>query len=158
MMRIYVPHPFTADRKAIFMINDLKDTDKSYIAGIIDGEGSIMLLRNNSNEHPSPCVSVASSTKELLQYLINIIGKGMIKNKKNYMPEKHQNTYTYIIRGNDALDLLNSISPYLVIHTKKLRAKILIGDYKRLTMRNGRYTKMQLEEKEALYQRFIEIR
>ena len=57
---------------------NMKDTEKAYIAGIIDGEGSIMLQRIHSNEHPSPCVSIASTTYELLEWIKNIIGKGMI--------------------------------------------------------------------------------
>ena len=38
----------------------LKETEKAYIAGIIDGEGSIMLQKFHSNEFPAPCVSIAS--------------------------------------------------------------------------------------------------
>ena len=39
----------------------------AYIAGIVDGEGSIMLLRFHKNQHPSPCVTIASTSYELLQ-------------------------------------------------------------------------------------------
>ncbi|MBU3209659.1 hypothetical protein [Clostridium algidicarnis] len=31
--------------------------EKAYIAGIIDGEGSIMLLKFHHNQFPSPCIS-----------------------------------------------------------------------------------------------------
>ncbi|WP_291651355.1 hypothetical protein [Clostridium sp.] len=40
----------------------MTETEKAYIAGIIDGEGSVMLQRIHKNEHPSPCVSIASTT------------------------------------------------------------------------------------------------
>lgn len=43
--------------------------EKAYIAGIIDGEGSIMLLKFHKNQYPAPCVSVASTTLELLEYI-----------------------------------------------------------------------------------------
>ena len=39
------------------------DTERAYIAGIVDGEGSIMLTRFHKNQLPSPCVSVASTDK-----------------------------------------------------------------------------------------------
>lgn len=39
----------------------MNETSKAYIAGIIDGEGSIMLLRLHKNELPRPCVSIASN-------------------------------------------------------------------------------------------------
>ena len=33
----------------------MTETEKAYIAGIIDGEGSIMLQKIHKNEHPAPC-------------------------------------------------------------------------------------------------------
>ena len=47
----------------------MTDVEKAYIAGIIDGEGSIMLIKLHSNEFPSPCISIASTTLELLTYI-----------------------------------------------------------------------------------------
>jgi len=64
--------------------------EKAYIAGIIDGEGSIMLIHFHKNQFPAPCVSVASVSIELLRWLQDTIGYGVIKNKKNYAPYKHQ--------------------------------------------------------------------
>jgi hypothetical protein len=40
----------------------MTELEKAYIAGIIDGEGSIMLQNFHNNEYPSPCVSIASTT------------------------------------------------------------------------------------------------
>lgn len=60
----------------------MTEAEKAYIAGIIDGEGSIMLQRFHSNEFPSPCVSIASTTIELLEYIKSTVGKGVIKNKR----------------------------------------------------------------------------
>lgn len=70
----------------------MTETDKAYIAGIIDGEGSI------SNEHPAPCVSIASTTLELLKWIQKTVDKGTIKLKKNYNTEKHKDCYSYILK------------------------------------------------------------
>lgn len=70
------------------------ETDKAYIAGIIDGEGSIMLQKFYSNEPPAPCVSIASTTLELLKWVQKTVGKGTIKLKKNYNTEKHKDCYS----------------------------------------------------------------
>ncbi len=59
-------------------------TEKAYIAGIIYEEESIMLYKIHSNEHPSPCISIASTTLELLKWIKETIGKGSIIRKKNY--------------------------------------------------------------------------
>lgn len=133
----------------------MNETQKAYVAGIIDGEGSIMLQSFHKNQHPSPCISVASTTIELLNYLKEIIGCGVIVKKKNYNIEKHQDSYTFYVRYNNAIKLLLEIEPYLVIENKKKRAKLIIEKYKALTPRNGRYTGKQLLEKELFYNEFI---
>lgn len=51
-------------------------TEKTYIAGIIDSEGSIMLQKFHAKEHPSPCVSIASTTLKLLKWIKIIVEKG----------------------------------------------------------------------------------
>ena len=40
----------------------MTETEKAYIAGIIDGEGSIILQKFHKKEYPSLCVSIASTT------------------------------------------------------------------------------------------------
>lgn len=52
----------------------MTEIEKAYIAGIIYGEGSIMLQRFHKNQFPTPYVSVASTTIELLNWLKNTIG------------------------------------------------------------------------------------
>ena len=54
----------------------MTDVEKAYITGIIDGEGSIILIKLHSNELPSPCILIASTTLELLTYIKSVIGKG----------------------------------------------------------------------------------
>ncbi len=129
--------------------------EKAYIAGIIDGEGSIMLLQFHNNQLPSPCISVASTSCELLDWLKAKIGTGIVKSKKNYKPDIHQSSYTYTIKYNDALKLLAEVAPYLVITSKKQRANMILSEYKKLIPRNGRYTESQLYAKMDFYQRFI---
>ncbi|MGG7144764.1 LAGLIDADG family homing endonuclease [Clostridium nigeriense] len=133
-------------------------TEKAYIAGIIDGEGSIMLQRLHKNEFQSPCVSVASTSLELLTWIKKTIEKGMIVSKKNYNPEIHKDCYSYILRRNDAINLIEEIYPYLVIDSKKNRAKLIIEKYKALTPRNGRYTPEMIKAKEDFYNQFISIK
>lgn len=56
-----------------------------------------MLQKFHSNEYPSPCVSIASTTSELLDLIESVIGKGTIKLKKNYNTAKHKDYYSYIL-------------------------------------------------------------
>ncbi|WP_297639256.1 hypothetical protein [uncultured Clostridium sp.] len=59
----------------------MTETEKAYIAGIIDSECRIILQKIYKNEFPSPCVSIASTTFELLDYIKKVFGRGMILKK-----------------------------------------------------------------------------
>lgn len=131
--------------------------EKAYIAGIIDVDGSIMLISFHKNQLPTPMVSIRSATLELLQWIKSTIGKGTIINKKNYNVDRHKNSYTYYLKYNDAIDLLKEIEPYLIIETKKKRAQMLVNRYKAITPRNARYSAEMLNMKEQFYKEFIEL-
>ena len=135
----------------------MTNEEKAYLAGIIDGEGSIMLIRFHSNQQPAPCICIASISIELLEWVRNKTGFGAIKSKKNYKPTIHENSYTYEAKYNDAVTLLEIIEPYLVIKQKRLRAQHILLHYKKLTLRNGRYTKGQLEAKNQFYKEFLTL-
>ncbi|MBF8981940.1 LAGLIDADG family homing endonuclease [Lutibacter sp. B2] len=131
--------------------------EKAYIAGIIDGEGSIMLIKFHKNQFPSPCVTIASTSIELLEWIKEKSCVGHIKSKKNYNPNKHKDSYTYLTKYRDAIFLLKEIEAYLVIIEKKLKAQMILNEYHLVTPRNGRYSKELLKAKEDFYNRFISI-
>ncbi len=133
------------------------ETEKSYLAGIIDGEGSVMLTRFHKNEYPSPCISISSTDIELLEWIKDTTKCGKITNKKNYNEERHKNSYTYTVIYNDALKLLKEIEPYLVIKQKKLRAQHILNKYKEVTPRNGKYSDELKKKKEQFYADFMAL-
>lgn len=133
----------------------MTNEEKSYLAGIIDGEGSIMLIKINKNQFPSPCISISSTTLELLEWIKLKTKTGTIRSKKNYNIDKHKDSYSYEVRYNDAINILIEIEPYLIIKSKKKRARLIIEKYKELTPRNGRYTNEMIEAKEEFYNQFI---
>lgn len=57
--------------------------ETAYLAGIMDGEGSI--TRMHKGKFRSPCLSITSTDLKLMMYLQSLIG-GVIVNKKNYKP------------------------------------------------------------------------
>lgn len=131
--------------------------ERAYIAGIIDGEGSIMLIRFHKNQNPAPCVSISSASIELLKWIQKTTKMGRIQSKKNYKPDIHQNSYVYTVRYNEAIQLLEQIEPYLVIPQKKQRAQMILYEYKALTPRNGKYSDQLLKAKNDFYERFLSI-
>ncbi|NFM46413.1 hypothetical protein FDB72_09745 [Clostridium botulinum] len=136
----------------------MTNEQKAYIAGIIDGECSIMLFRFHNNQFPSPCISISSTTIELLKWIKSVTKMGTIKRKKNYNTEKHTDSFTYTIKYNDAINLLIQIEPYLVIKNKKARASLIIKKYKSVTPRNGKYSDEMVKAKGDFYKEFINVK
>ena len=131
--------------------------EAAYIAGIIDGEGSIILTRMHDKEHRRPCITIASTDKELLLYAQSLIG-GTIINKKNYNPEKHKNSYTLnITKKKEVFPALKQILPFLRINKKRLRALWILEQYDSVTVRNGKYTSEELAKKIAFEDEFFKL-
>ncbi|MEH7376563.1 LAGLIDADG family homing endonuclease [Neobacillus drentensis] len=129
----------------------------AYIAGIIDGEGSITLTRMHENENRRPCITVASTDKELLVY-IRSLTDGTINSKKNYNPERHKDSYTLTIKKKDSVvTLLKKISPYLRVDKKRKRALWILENYEKVTPRNGKYNSLLLTKKIAFEDNFFRI-
>jgi LAGLIDADG-like domain len=109
----------------------LKDWEAAYLAGIIDGEGSITLTRMHENEHRRPCISIASTDLELLEYIRELC-TGHISKKNNYNPFRHLNSYSFTIKNkNVVLKILKEVTPYLRVEKKKKRAAWILEHYKK---------------------------
>ncbi|MEK4028080.1 LAGLIDADG family homing endonuclease [Pseudobacillus sp. FSL P4-0506] len=135
----------------------MKDWEAGYLAGIIDGEGSITLTRMHQREHRRPCITISSSDKELLLYIQTLTG-GAISNKKNYKPGLHKDSYTLSIKNKESvLMILKEVSPYLRIDKKRNRAKWILEHYNRVTPRNGKYTADMLKAKLLFEESFFNI-
>ncbi|WHY66270.1 LAGLIDADG family homing endonuclease [Neobacillus sp. SuZ13] len=135
----------------------MESWEAAYIAGIFDGEGTITLTRMHEKEHRRPCITIASTDKELLIYL-QLLTEGTINNKKNYNPDRHKDSYTLSIKNKETvLSLLNHVTPYLRVDKKRNRAIWILNNYEMVTSRNGKYTKALLEKKIAFENTFFEI-
>ncbi|THK41834.1 hypothetical protein E8Q33_05950 [Methylophaga sp. SB9B] len=110
----------------------------AYIAGLIDGEGTVTLCRKHKNENRQLVVSISSTEKYLLEYVLEVVGTGKITTKKT-VKTHHSPSFTYAIYNRQALSLLEQISPYLQTY-KKYRSQLILKDYLRLTPRNGKYS------------------
>lgn len=132
-------------------------TETAYLAGIIDGEGSIMLSKYHHSEFPCPCISISSTDLELLEWVRDRIGSGRINTKKNYKIDVHKTSYTYVVYYDSAIEIMRVIEPFLVITRKKLRARFIIDNYKNVTVRNGKYTEETRKAKEQFYIDFMAL-
>ncbi|MEW5758266.1 MAG: hypothetical protein AB1755_02170 [Candidatus Omnitrophota bacterium] len=124
----------------------LKEVEKAYLAGIVDGEGTVTLMRHHRNETHTPYVSVANNNLKLLKWIKIKIG-GVVISKKKRMSH-HNNSYAWYVCQNRAIDFLNEIKRYLII--KKPQADLITEKYKSVTNRAGKYTKALLNKKMRL--------
>ena len=65
-------------------VNKLSSSEAAYIAGIIDGEGTISLSRKHKNENRQLVVSISNNERCLLEYVLKTAGVGKITSKKVY--------------------------------------------------------------------------
>ena len=137
-------------------VRTLNQADAGYIAGLIDGEGTITLTRKHANERRGLAVTISNTERTILQYVLNAIGVGTITNKRA-AKANHTPSYTLQVWNRQALALLQQIRPLLKSY-KASRANLVLIDYLRLTSRNGRYTERQLAEREEFVRRFFAIR
>jgi hypothetical protein len=122
---------------AAIQINRLTSEHAAYLAGLVDGEGTITLTRVHRRENRRLVVSVSNNDASLLRFIKEIVGAGKVTSKRTYS-ERHARSFTYQISSRQALQLLRQITPHLRTYRVE-RAKLALRDYLRLTPRNGRY-------------------
>lgn len=141
------------------VIGHLSETEKGYLAGIIDGEGCIMLARHlgKRGKHVYHLyVSIANTNMALHQWLEQRLpGAGYVRQQHHPETDKRpaanprswKTNYNWIVSGNRVTAvLLREIAPYLII--KRAQAELLAGGYLHLSV----------EERDALYFRLRELK
>ncbi|HBI23587.1 MAG TPA: hypothetical protein DDX84_05145 [Nitrospiraceae bacterium] len=136
-------------------VNILTQVEAAYIAGLIDGEGTITLSRKHRNENRQLVISISNTEVNLLNYVKDAVGAGRITRKRTYS-EAHTPSKTYQITNRQALDLLKQIAPYLKSY-KSDRAALILEHYISLTPRNGRYSQEKHEKREDFIRQFFTL-
>lgn len=136
-------------------VKKLAATEAAYIAGIIDGEGTITLSRRHRGDNRQLVVSVANTETNLLEYLCDTVGAGRITRKRTTSTE-HTPSATWQIDNRQALTLLSQIAPFLQTY-KAQRAALVLEKYVELTPRNGKYSQELTDQRNAFVKHFLNI-
>jgi hypothetical protein len=86
-------------------VKKLTPRDVGYLAGLIDGEGTITLSRRNLNKHRALVITINSTEMSILEYAQKFIGGGKITNKR-MTKANHTPSFTYQAANRQALDIL----------------------------------------------------
>ena len=134
----------------------LNKPDAAYIAGLIDGEGTVTLVRKHKNEYRQLCVSISSTEIALLRFVKYSTNVGKITSKR---PSKahHSPSFAYAVYNRQALSLLGQTLPYLRSYKLK-RAELIFDNYLSVTPRNGKYTAELLHRKHEFEQLVLSIK
>lgn len=108
------------------MLTRLTEIQLSYLAGIIDGEGSILLCK--SRHGLRPCISLCMTDKETIQTIVRWLKSSKI-HIHECKPQRENQRCKFVFRIeirriNEVLGLLIALFPYLI--TKKERAHLLM--------------------------------
>lgn len=133
----------------------MKTNEAAYLAGIVDGEGTITLTMKQKNAKRHLVVSIASNERSVLEYVVDIIGAGKITNKTTYK-QQHKPSFAYQISNRQALEVLRQIYKELRTYKKK-RAELVLKNYVMLTPRNGKYTKEVEKRRSKFENKFFTI-
>lgn len=116
----------------------------AYLAGLIDGDGTIAVYKNKNKY--TPYITIANNNRRVLEWCKKLIGKGTISTKK---PKKETYAESYALRWiyDDAINIASLCLPYLIV--KRKRAGLLLK-WKGVTHRNGNYTKENWQKKMGL--------
>lgn len=95
----------------------------SYIAGFVDGEGCIGIVRRRFEKNPkwhtrfNPKLTIVNTNLAVLQMIKETFG-GSITQKKQYS-EKHNISYALSITDRKAVEAIKSIHKFLIVKVKQ---------------------------------------
>ena len=110
--------------------DNMKETEKSFIAGFIEGEGNISLIKSKNKSSLngvalSPTVCITNTNIEMLKYILDICKIGHLHTFLRKRKQEHKNKSILQLRKkSDVLSFLIEIEPYLV--AKRSRALLLM--------------------------------
>lgn len=111
--------------------NQMEAEKLAYIAGILDGEGSIMIMRQASESfmkqraqrgcfdpHYAPCIRIGMLERVALDLIVDTTKIGKVYEEKSYHHKKPM--FRWMSRAKeDCLKFLQLVSPYLIVKKKQ---------------------------------------
>jgi hypothetical protein len=123
----------------------LSVAEAAYLAGLIDGEGTVTLSRKHAGDMRQLVVSISNTELPILEFALLIVGAGKLTNKRT-SEAHHTPSFVFALWNRQALALLAQVEPYMRSY-KRDRARLMLQEYVRLTPRNGKYTNAMRTER-----------
>lgn len=100
----------------------------AYMAGLIDGEGTVSLRRNGDGKARFPVVHFNSTTVEMVSWAAENFGGRQYA----YPARKvgHKPYFHWLSSRGHSLTVLSAILPYMLEPKKRARAELILSDYR----------------------------
>ena len=107
----------------------------AYVAGIVDGEGTVHIMEAWGARSLSPShhvqVTITNTSTDLMEWLVSNLGGRIEIRRDPGRPAHHKQPYSWRVHGMNAENLLRAIQPWVVIKARQvdcaLRLRALIG-------------------------------
>lgn len=157
---------FVIAGKEYFSVSDatriFNNEDIAYTAGIIDGEGSIVISKGKQHVGPGysyeVLVSVHMMDAYVPKFLSECFGGKVRRSKVTHKNKKGDYAYYYHANGSRARVLLSLIHPYLLIKRQQAEIAMYLQDKLSSNPNGKRVTPKMNQEREALKKLIEEIK
>lgn len=138
------------------MVNALSDGECGYLAGIIDGEGSILLTRSRAlNKYGSAtqyyaAITIVNTNLPMLTWVKERLGGSIMETGKG--AEHYKDVWRWQMQGQRASVICNKLLPWLII--KRPRAALAIELYVQgFSTDARRVSELELHRRESIWRR-----
>jgi hypothetical protein len=143
-------HPLEAEYKDQLLPLKLTTTEAAYIAGLIDGEGSIYMLKAGLQKKKQYLISgimIGNTDPKMIAFVRKHCGGTLHvrqpRKRKTDQKGYHTKFYVISIRGFRVISILRALIPYLI--TKK-KAAIVVEKYQLLRLSKGKNAPLTKKE------------
>lgn len=113
----------------------LAPLDAAYLAGLYDGEGSLIIAKAREARNTWRLV-IASCDKDVLEWCKDVTGVGTLVSKPVYSPN-HNPSWSWQCYSWNAKEVIEQILPYLKMLRRKERAVMMINELQTLRNKGG---------------------
>ncbi|MGZ6281753.1 MAG: LAGLIDADG family homing endonuclease [Ktedonobacterales bacterium] len=144
-------------------MNTLQDTELAYIAGIVDGEGSVYIYlktggnqRGERKKYHRSALKIANTDKSLIDWLRERIGGTVSRNQPK--SDKYKVVYHLAIEGPSLLTLIDALSPFLLLKQKQMQLVAQMQQTMRTVSTGLALDPSVLAERDRIYKEFLQCK
>ena len=133
----------------------MTDRELAYLAGILDGEGCLTVLKRKSKHSagsiPNYAVNVivCMTSESVTSWLKDKVPGSWVSVTAGGSNKRGRDVYRWVIPGIKAVELVKAVAPYLVEKQQQAELIVKMGEY--ISGRGKMPTPEQIEGKEQIY-------